>query len=235
VADYVYPEGPPSFEKMAKAYYLTELRSSTAADVLPLLYMPEYSLLSQSTKVLAAQGTKDSGNKIWVTMVSFDENDLLAKRKYFIIIHDEPEHWFPVPWEGFRFDCQLVLEGEVLEEPYADENARRAAMLKFARDVVHDDIAEVKEDNKAFEVAGAMVNQSIEAVLTILDHSPALAARLSDEKGLDFSYHSFEKGRIGMTSDEKTMTIKLRVGEYVKKWNKVDKIDYPPETEESEK
>ncbi len=231
--DFMMPEGPPKLKEIAKAYYLTELRKSTAADVLPLLYMPEHSLLSQSTKVLAAQGEKKKGHKLWFTMVSFDENDLLAKRKYLMIADEKPKVLPTLPWAGLRFDCRLVLEGEVLEEPYADENARRVAMLKFARETIHDDIAEVKEDNKAYEVCGAMINQSIEAVLTMLDHSPALAVKLSDEKGLDFEQRSFDSGKIGMTSDERTMTIRIRLGSFTGSFKKVEKFDYSQEGEEN--
>lgn len=232
--DYVMPEGPPKLKEIAKVYYLTELRRSTAADVLPLIYMPEHSLLSQSTSVLAAQGEKKGGQKLWFTMVSFDENDLLARHKYIMIADEKPKVLPTLKWAGLRFDCQLVLEGEVLEEPYADENARRIAMLKFAREVVHDDIAEVKQDNKDYEVCGAMINQSIEAVLTVLEHTPALAIKLSDEEGLDFEHRSFDKGIIGMTSDEKTMTIKIRLGSFRRGFKKVEKFEYPEEEEESE-
>lgn len=234
VKDFLTLEGPPKDKEIAKAYHLTELRKSTAADVLPLIYMPDYSLLSQSTKVLAAQGEKKKGYKLWFTLVSFDENDLLAKRKSLMIVDEKPKVLLSSPWSGLRFDCQLMLEGDILEEPYADENARRTAMMKFARQAVHDDIAEVKADNKAFEISGAMINQSLEAVINDVNESPALAARLSDEKGLDFKHHSFSRGKIQMTTDGKTMTIKMRLGSFTGRWNKVDEIDYPAELEEVE-
>jgi hypothetical protein len=230
VKDFFTPEGPPKLEEIAKVYYLTELRRSTAADVLPLIYMPDYALLSQSTKVLASQGEKKKGYKLWITVVSFDENDLLARRKYLMIADEKPKVLIPTqPWAGFRFDGQLVLEGEVLEEPYADENAHRIAMLKFAKEAIHDDIAEVKADNKAFEVSGAMINQSLEAVLAVLDQSPALATKLSEEKGLDFEHRSFDRGKIGMTSDGKMITIKIRLGSFTGSFKKVEKFEYPEE------
>jgi hypothetical protein len=231
VKDFLTPEGPPKLKEIAKAYYLTELRKSTAADVLPLLYMPDYSLLSQSTSILAAQGEKKKGYKLWFTMVGFDENDLLAKRKYLMIADEKPKVLLSSPWAGMRFDGRLVLEGEVLEEPYADENARRIAMLRFAREAIHDDIAQVKQDNKAYEVCGAVINQSIEAVLTILEESPALAVRLSDKDGLDFVQQSFDRGKIGLTSDERTMTIKIRTGSFTSSFEKADDFDYSQEEE----
>ena len=231
--DYIYPEGPPKLKEIAKTYYLTELRKSTAADVLPLLYMPDYALLSQSTRVLSALGVKKGGHKLWFTMVSFDENDLLAKRKYLIVVDEKPKVIIPTqPWAGMRFDGKLVLEGEVLEEPYADENARRIAFLKFAREAIHDDIAEVIQDNKDYEVCGGIINQSIEAVLTMLEQSPALAVRLSDKDGLDFVQQSFDRGKIGLTSDERTMTIKIRTGSFTSSFKKADNFDYSQETEE---
>lgn len=224
----VRPEGAPKDKEIAKAYHLTELRKSTAADVLPLIYMPEYSLLSQSTKILASQGKKKKGYKIWFNMVAFDENDLLAKRKYLMISDEKPKVLFTEPWEGLRFDCKMVLEGEVLEEPYSDDNARRIAIMNFARQMVRDDIEEVKSDNKAFEVCGAMINQALQTVLIDLEASPALATRLSDPQGLAFAHLSFGRGKIQMVDDGRIMTIKMRLGSFTKKWDKVEDVNYPP-------
>jgi hypothetical protein len=229
----VKPEGAPKDKDIAKAYHLTELRKSTAADVLPMIYMPDYSLLSQSTKVLASQGQKEKGRKIWFNMVAFDEDDLLAKRKYLMISDERPGVLLTLtePWEGLRFDCQMVLEGEVLEEPYSDENARRVAIMKFARQMVHDDIEEVKSDNQAFEVCGAMINQALQTVLTDIEPSPALATNLSDSKGLAFAHISFGRGKIQMVDDGRIMTIKMRLGSLTKRWGRADDTDYSEELE----
>jgi len=118
VADTYYlvkPEGKPSDKQVAKAYNMTELQKSTAADVLPLLYTPQATteLLSQSTKVLAVQGEKNDGYKMWFTLIAFDENDLLAKRKYLMIENEKAKILFTEPWEGMRFDCQMILEGDI--------------------------------------------------------------------------------------------------------------------------
>lgn len=227
--EFATPAGPPRYPEMSKAYHLTELRSS-AADVLPLMYDPQYTLLSQSTRVLAASGEKRKGYMSWFTMVSFDENDLLAKRKYLFVVDEKPKKI--MLWgtrAGLRFDSQMALEGDVLTEPYADENARRAALLKFAQDNIHSDIGEVQVDNKSFEVSGALINQGLGAVLQDLEDSPSLAARLSDEEGLAFSHVGFDKGVVGMTDDGKIMTIKMRLGSFTKDFQKVEDVNYPPE------
>ncbi|MFA5424881.1 MAG: hypothetical protein WC374_13585 [Phycisphaerae bacterium] len=229
--DFATPQGPPKDKEIAKVYYLTQLRKSTAADVLPLIYMPDYALLSQSTKVLASQGELKKGYKLWFTMVRFDENDLLAIRKYMMIADEKPKALFASPWAGLRYDSELVMEGDILEKPYTDENTKRIAMLKFAKQAVYDDLADVKADNKAFEISGAMINQAFNEVLTKLDESPALAAKLSEEKGLEFNHKSFDRGRIGMTSDDKTMTIKIRLGSFTEKFEKEDDFDYSEDAE----
>ncbi|MBN1807418.1 MAG: hypothetical protein JW837_19385 [Sedimentisphaerales bacterium] len=230
--DFATPEGAPDYLEISKPYHLTELRKSTAADVLPMMYMPEYTLLSQSTKVLAAQGTKKKGLKKWFTMVTFDENDLLAKRKYLMIADEKPKVILVQPWAGLRFDCQMILEGEVVEEPYTDENARRIAILKFVRQITHDDLIEVKPDNKEYEISGAMINQALEAVLQDLDESPALAVRLSDMEGLKFEHVTFDRGKIQMTDDGKAVTVKMRLGSFTRGFEKIEDVNYPPELEE---
>lgn len=218
------PTGGPSDKEISKAYNLTVLQQSTAADVLPLMYTPDATseLLSQSTKVLAVQGQKNDGYKMWYTLIAFDEDDLLAKRKYLMIEDEKPKILFTEPWEGMRFDCQMVLEGDVVNKPYVDENTRRVAILKFARQMSSDDIIEVKPDNKVFEVCGAMVNQAFQSVLVYLESSPALAARLSDEKGLDFTHISFGRGKIQMLADNNMVTIRMMLGSFTRKWQAIE-------------
>lgn len=223
---FVRPDGEPSDKNIAKVYHLTQLRKSTAADVLPLIFDPDHSLMSQSTTILASHGTKKGGDKQWLNLVSFDENDLLAKRKYLMIVDEAPKILFTERWAGQRFDCEIIAEGEVLEEPYADENARLIAILKYAKQMIHDDLMDVRGDNKAYEVAGAMINQSLEEALQDLDKSPALAAKLPEEKGLGFEHLSFGKGKIRLRTNGNLVSVKLRAGSYTKNWKKEDDTDY---------
>ncbi|MGD9110149.1 MAG: hypothetical protein PVG93_04355, partial [Phycisphaerales bacterium] len=96
----------------------------------------------------------------------------------------------------------------------------------------HDDIEDVKSDNQAFEVCGAMINQALQTVLTDLEPSPALAAKLSDPKGLAFAHISFGRGKIQMVDDGRIMTIKMRLGSFTKKWNKAEDVNYSSEFEQ---
>ena len=73
-------------------------------------------------------------------MVAFDENDLRAKHKYLVVVKERTKALFVEPRGSMRFDSEVVLESKILDEPYANENARRIAILKVLRDNCRKDI-----------------------------------------------------------------------------------------------
>lgn len=220
VVEFVTPEGPPSGEQIAASYRQTKLRTSSSADVLATIYLPEYELLSQSESVIASAGQKKKGYKSWLNMVAFDEDELTATRKYLFVVDEKPKTLLIGPRAYFSLDCEMVLESEVLDEPYANENARRIAVLRQVLENVRMDVGEVSSDNKTIVVCGAMTNQALETVLIKLDSSPALAVRISEPAGLGFEHTSFDKGKIRMvvTDTDNIVTLKVRLGSHVKKW-----------------
>jgi len=218
VKELLTPEGPPNYEQISQCYYQTELRKSSSADVLTTVYLPEYELLSQSKSVVASTGQKKKGYKRWFKMIAFDEYDLRAKRKYLFIVDEKPKVLFTEPWASVKFDCEMILEAEVLDEPYANENARTIAILKRLLENFRGDIDEVSEDNNVLDTSGMIVNQALETVLVKLNSSPALARRLSEEDGLGFEHTSFDKGKIQMVVTDNIVALRLRLGSLVKKW-----------------
>jgi len=219
IVDYFKPEGPPYDEELFERYNSTKLKESNSADVLVAIHRPEYELLSQSTSVIASSGQKKKGHKIWFNMVSFDENELTAKRKYIFIVDDRP-NILEEPRKYFSFDCEMVLESEIREEPYANENARRIAILKQVLANVRKDVGEVGSDNKMLDVSGMLINQALETVLVKLDSSPVLATKLSESAGLDFSHINLGGGKIQMLVDDDIVTVKMRLGSLVKNFEK---------------
>jgi hypothetical protein len=208
---FLAPEGYPSDQEIYAGYYHTELGVSDAADVLTTIAKPEYELLSQSKSVVASAGQKEKGYKSWLTMVTFDEDELMAKRKYLFIIDDRP-NILEEPRGNLSFDCQMVLESEVLDEPYANEKARRIAILKQVQEYTCEDISEVGSDNKTVKICGMLINQVLDAVLLKLDKSPVLAASLSDDSGVEFDHINLDKGRIQMLVEGDIVTVKIRTG-----------------------
>ena len=150
---FITPEGSPSNQQIYSQYRQTIVNLSTSAEVLSQFGTPDYALLSQSKSIAALAGTTKQGHKMWFNMVSFDENELIAKRKYYFISNERPKQLFVEPWEGVDFGCQMVLSKEILSEPYADENARRIAILKKIDADIRKDTSEVGLDNAALSWA----------------------------------------------------------------------------------
>jgi len=211
------PERGASYEQVAAGYQQTELKTSGAADVLGVINIPEFELLSQSKSVVASLGQKKKGYKTWLKMVAFNEDELTAQRKYFFIVDERPKSIFVEPWENLSFDCEMVLEPDVLDEPYADDNARQIAVLRRVLENVRKDADEVSPDNKTIGICGMLINQALQAVLVKLDSSPALAAGLSASAGFKFEHTSFDKGRIKMAVADDIVTVEMRLGSLAKR------------------
>ncbi len=214
---FVKPEGPPSNEQMFSSYSLTKLKKSNAADVLTVLHRPEYGLLSQSKSVVASVGEKKKGHKSWLNMVAFNEDEMTTMRKYLLIVNERPKVLFTEPWEGLSFDCEIVLESEILDKPYSNENARRIEILRKIQEHAHSDIEELSTDNEIISVSGMLINQGLETVLVKLDVSPALAIKLDQKEALDFDHLSFNKGKIQMVVEDDVVMVKMRLGSFLKK------------------
>ncbi len=215
---FLTPEWPPYDKQISESYYRTKLKTSSSADVLAMIHLPEYELLSQSKSVVGSLGQKKKkGYKTWLKMVAFDENELTARRKYLFIVDERPKFLLVEPWECLRFDGEVVLESEVLDKPYANENARRVAILKQVLKNVREDIGELSEDNKMVDICGMLINQALKTVLVKLDESPVLATRLSDPDGFKFEHTSFDKGKIRMVIVDDIVTVRVMLGSLAKR------------------
>ncbi len=150
-------------------------------------------------------------------MVAFDENALTEKRKYLCIIDERPKALFAEPWERLQLNCELIQSEDVLNKPYADENAALIAVLRQVLTDFQNDVKEVSSDNEVLAVCKMMVNQAITTALQRLEDSPAEATLLSTSKGLQFEHISFDKGNIRMMIDGDIITIELKLGSVLKK------------------
>jgi hypothetical protein len=210
------PEGLPKNQQIWALYRQTNLKQSTSSEVLARFDNPKYALLSQSKSIVALADKTNAGRKMWFNMVTFDENELIAKRKYFLISNERPKQFSLEPWEGVDFGCQMVLPKDFLDEPYANENARRIAILKKVDSDTRKDTGEIGTDNKAISLCGMMAGQGMESLLTTLNESPSLAARLGEPNGLEFEHVTFDKGKLRMVIDNDIVTVRMRLGSFVK-------------------
>jgi hypothetical protein len=206
----------PGDKELSTAYRQTKLKESSSADVLAFIAEPEQGLISQSKSVIASQGINKKGYKLWFNMVAFDENELTAKRKSFFVVDEKTESLLIWPRRRLVFNSEMVLEPKVLNEPYANENARRIAILKQVSENMRQDVAEVSVDNKRIAICGMLINQTLGTVLQKLDESPAMASRLGDpNNGFKFDHITLGEGKIVMDVNDDIVKVKVRSGSYV--------------------
>ena len=210
------PKKLPDYQELSVGYYQTKLKESSSADVVVAIQRPEDELLSQSRSVVASLGRKKKDRQIWFNMVAFDENQLTARRKYFLFVVDEKPKFLSIAsTRGLVFNSEMVLEREMLGEPYANENARRIAILKWVLENVRKDIDEVGSDNKMLAISGMLINQTLETVLRKLDESPVLASKLSDAGGVDFDHITLGNGSIRMDVAGDIVKVETELGPLV--------------------
>ncbi|MHC4220836.1 MAG: hypothetical protein ACYST9_00320 [Planctomycetota bacterium] len=202
----------PLDQTLENSYHLTKLEQSTSADVLSLIHQPEYELLSQSRSVVASVGQKKNGHEIWLNMVAFDENELLARRKYFFMVDEKVSNLLLEPGRKLRFSTEMVLDAELVDKPYADENARRMVILEKVLQYLRWDIDSVSPNNKKVGICGMLINQTLAAVLQKLTDSPVLTSKLNTTDGLEFDHITLGKGTITMALADNIVDVKIKLG-----------------------
>jgi hypothetical protein len=189
------------------------LKQSSSAEVLSVI-QHENDFLSQSESVVAAWGDKRKGSMLWFSAVAFDEDFLTAKRKYSFVADERIHGYFVIPAQKLRFDLQAVFDPKVLAEPYANENARRIAVLKQLLKDYSSDIIQLAPDSQTLTSGSMMARRVVNTVITKLEQNPAYAIKLDEPNGLDFDHPVLGKGRarLVITDDIATLTIKVGTG-----------------------
>jgi hypothetical protein len=214
------PEGRPYDSDLLESYYKTVLKQSTSAEVLAVIQKPDQGLLSQSESVIACWGQKKKSYKRWFNMVAFHEEELTVQRKYFFVEDERPRELIILPKQKLRFDTEMVLDEEFLEQPFANENARRIAILQHVLEIYRQDIGQVSKDNKKLAASGMMVNRTISRILQILDDMPVLASRLTELDGLDFDHPVLGKGKIRMIVRDDIVKVKIKIGTVIRNFDR---------------
>ncbi len=230
IVTFVKKETAPTNADIIGGYYGTGLRLSNSADAIDEMFMPEYELLSQSKNVIAVTGQKKKDYKLWLKMAAFDENEPMAQRKYLFIEDEKPKTLFAQPNANAFFECSMVIDKEMLNKPYSNPSARLLEILNKVQENTQKDLAQVSEDNHIIQVCGGMANQALEGAITKLESSPADIAKINTVSGVKFSHLSLSEGVIQMGVEYDIVTVKIKLGSYVKKW----KVDFEKNIEEVE-
>ena len=216
--------------KLSAPYDQIYIKQSVIHDAVPKIQrskdepgqsFAEIELISHSENVVVSLGQSKDGFKTWFNMVTFQERELNAIRKYFFIVDDKTPSFQLWPSRGLRFDCEMVLEREVLAGPDKAENARRIAILRNVLDLLHKDIGELNNDivapnqeNKMLDICRMLIKQIFEVILRELDSSPVLVTRLNKVGGVEFNHINFDKGKIQMDVRGDIVMVKIRLGAY---------------------
>ena len=218
------PQRTASPNELYGRYNQTTLKLSNSSDVLAVISDREIELLSQSQNVVASWGSDKKAVKLWFNAAAFDEEELTAVRKYCFWVNEKARGYFVVPAEKVWFEAELVLDEDMLEEPYADANARRVAILKGLLTRFSEDMAQITADSRALKSAAMTVEQIINNItLSVLEISPALAVKLPDAEGLEFDHMQFGPGKIRMTEEAGIIRLRIKIGK--SKWNRPNTME----------
>ncbi len=233
VLRYTPPNRLP-YATLAVPYNFTQIKATTTLSVLGMADAPEYQLksedigqqlLNQSDLAIALSGQSADTFKTWVNLIVFDEHRMTAARKYFFcsdekatVAPDHPKRLLVPPRRGVIFDCQCVLPPEIQTTPYATEEVRQIAIVRWLADQfdadVHDLTGETSkpvQPNEMISMSGMMMNQVFRGVLGELVRSPGLTRSLAGEEGVEFPHISLNQGRIRLVVVNDVVDIKIRV------------------------
>jgi len=202
-----------AYESVSERYYATTLKLSTSADVLAVLQNRDSDLVSQSESVVAASGKEGKKDRShWFNMVAFDQDSSVAVRKYGFVL--EETSWGPnrAPRPGLRFDAELSLDAATLEEPYANANAMKIAVLRRALALFSQDAQQVSFDNVTLRTSAAMAKQAVNGALNKLMQSPAEATRLSSLEGMPFDHPTLGESRVRTLLEGDVFKLKIKSG-----------------------
>ena len=201
------------YELIFDRYYATTLNVTTSADVLATTQNPDTELLSQSESVVALWGKEGKKDRThWFNMTAFDEDAMTAVRKYGFILEETTWGFNRTPKPGLRLDGELLIDAEVLDAAYANNNEKQIAILKAVQDAFNLDTAELTFDSAVLKSSTMMVQQAINNALNKLRLSPAYAAHMSRPEGMAFDHMTLGESYIRMLIEDDIVKVKIKAG-----------------------
>ena len=207
-------------------YYMTNIGQSTSADIINALGPVDQELMSQSESVIATWTEEDlHGYLYWFNMVAFHEEELTAVRKYCLLVDEKARRGIEQvltrqDWlrhQNLRFEAELLLDDEIANAAYANENEKRIAILKEIVAKFTDDSEQVTADSRVLYSSAMMVKVMMRDLLYELERSPAKAAWLDDLSGLEFDHLTLNRARARMLVDKcNIVKLKVKIGSNIK-------------------
>jgi len=200
-------------------YYMTTLKLSTSADVIPMIEA-EGETLTQGENAVASCGNAKKGSVIWFNAVAFDDDTSRAFRKYAFVANPKATGLFVAKAQTMRFDAELVINVGVLNEPFASENARKIAVLRSILADFSNDFRPLVTDNQTLNSGSLMVKQLLKGLIVKLEASPALAGTLENYSGMDFDHMTLGKGKVRMVVENGMVELKVMTGSTIRNFER---------------
>ena len=202
-------------------YYLTNLKQSNSADIIGAIATDGTELMSQSQSVIASWKEEKKGYVFWFNMVTFDEEEFTAVRKYCMVFDEKATQgiWFIFPVQKYRFEAAMVLERAIVDEPYADENEKRIAVVKEILAKFTEDSVQLTADSRVLHSSTMMIKQTLNGIINQLGGSPALAANLDELSGMKFDHMTLGPGRVRMLIEDDVVKFKIKIGSNLKNFH----------------
>jgi hypothetical protein len=207
-------------------YYMTTIGESKSADIIAALGPIDEELMSQSEKVVATWTEEDLHGKLyWFNMVSFHEEDMTAARKYCLLVDEDARRGIEgvltrQEWlyhQNLRFEAEVMLDDEIVNAAYANEDEMRIAVLKEIYAKFTDDAEEVTDDSRVLYSSAMMVKVMLRDLLYELERSPKKAEWLDDLAGLEFDHLTLNRARARMLIDNcNIVKLKVKIGSNIK-------------------
>jgi hypothetical protein len=199
-------------------YYQTYLKVSTSSDVYPTLAVGEETL-SKGENAIAASNSAKKGKVVWFKAVAFDDDTSTAIRKYAFVANPKVKGFLVAKVQTLRFDAKLVINPDVLSEPYANDNARSIAILKSILTDFTADLEPLTKDTAVLNSGSLMVKELLKGLIYKLNASPGLAAKLQNPSGLTFDHMNLGKGKTRMLINEGVVELKVMTGTTIRNFD----------------
>ncbi len=200
---------------LMKSFQLIDVGSTDSATVMSLL--PQESLMHTEDAVSAL--TK-KGSQKELGVVRFQQTDSMVQRKNYLLMRAKltvP----PFSEQQFYLFIEALVPAEVLDAPYADEQARSLAILRYGHETLVKDGKDFSQDQDTLGLIG-MARTALGVGIHEVTSRPREAYLLTSKQGFDFVHPVMGKSRMFLKADAEKpnlYTLQLIAKDTVDAWD----------------
>jgi len=188
-AGFVLAGGCSERMPLMKSFQLVEVGSTDSATVMSLL--PQEGLMHTEDAVSAL--TK-KGSQKELGVVRFQQTDSVVQRKNYLLVRAQTSVP-PFARQQFYLFIEAIVPAEVLDAPYADEQAKSLAILRYGHETLVKDGKDFSQDQDTQGLIG-MGRTALGVGIQQVTSRPREAYLLTSKEGFDFVHPVMGKSRM---------------------------------------